>query len=203
MTKIDLDFLPSLRTPCEACNGSGYGSQAGQVRLAELTLPELSKLTIAELLTLGETDESFGKAVLRRPLEAARDVGLDYLVLRQPGHTLSGGEAQRLKIARELCRRTTGETLYILDEPSLGQHMEELKRLGALLNRLVNAGNSVVVVEHEANLLASCDWLIELGPGGGPQGGQVIFSGEPRRLAAGHTPTAPFLEAAMTRSRAE
>ncbi len=130
---------------------------------------------------------------LRRPLQAAREVGLGYLVLRQPGYALSGGEAQRLKIASELCRKSVAGSLYILDEPSVGQHLEDVLRLTGVLHRLVDEGGSVLVVEHHTHLLAACDWLVELGPGGGPGGGYVIAAGTPEQVAAGNTPTAPYL----------
>ena len=114
-------------------------------------------------------------------------------MLRQPGHSLSGGEAQRLKIAAELCRKEAQKTLYILDEPTVGQHLEDVSRLNGVLQRLVDAGHSVLIVEHNPHLLAACDWLIELGPGGGPRGGHVIAAGTPEKLAQGMTPTAPWL----------
>jgi excinuclease ABC subunit A len=201
LNKIDLGFLPALRTQCELCAGTGYGTSLRQVRLGGFTLPEISKLTIAETLSVIQTAEQLDMPSIRRPLQVASEVGLDYLVLRQPGHALSGGEAQRLKIARELCHRASGETLYILDEPSLGQHMEELQDLVNVLDKLVEAGNSVIIVEHQAHILASCDWLVEIGPGGGANGGQIIFSGEPAALAVGNTPMAPYLAAVMPLSR--
>jgi excinuclease ABC subunit A len=134
---------------------------------------------------------------LAAPLAAARQVGLGYLVLRQPGQALSGGEAQRLKIAAELARPARQGTLYILDEPTVGQHLEDVSRLSDVLRRLADAGHTVVAVEHHPHLLAACDWLIELGPGGGPDGGRVIAAGTPRALAAGDTPTAPYLRAVL------
>jgi excinuclease ABC subunit A len=179
--------------PCETCRGAGYSLEAWNVRLKGLALPEVFSLTVDESFALFGEDER-----LARPLQAAHDVGLGYLVLRQPGYALSGGEAQRLKIASELCRapRKPGamnSSLYILDEPSLGQHLEDVARLAGVLRRLVQAGGSVFLVDHHLHLLAACDWLIELGPQGGPQGGYVIAQGTPQEIAGGQTPTAPYL----------
>jgi excinuclease ABC subunit A len=172
-----------------------------------LALPELFALTIDEVYDLFSDVES-----LTRPLSAARDVGLGYLVLRQPGYALSGGEAQRLKIAKELARRGSGrkpsaEALYILDEPTVGQHLEDVARLIDVLHRLVDEGsavnraNTVVVVEHHSHLLAACDWLVELGPGGGPDGGRVIVTGTPETVADGDTPTAPYVREILEAGR--
>lgn len=114
-------------------------------------------------------------------------------MLRQPGYTLSGGEIQRLKIIKELCWKTPTEALYILDEPTVGQHLKDVMRLNDVLHRLVDDGHTVLAVEHHPHLLAACDWLIELGPGGGPDGGRVIATGIPEKLAMGSTPIAPYL----------
>jgi excinuclease ABC subunit A len=187
--KIDIGFLPSVPTPCETCRGTGYLPEAWEVRLHGLALPELFDRTIDQVYDLFGGEET-----LARSLAAARDAGLGYLILRQPGYALSGGEAQRLKIAKELARSNpSAETLYILDEPTVGQHLEDVARLTGVLHRLVDAGHTVVVVEHHPNLLAACDWLIELGPGGGPDGGRVIAEGTPETVAGGETPTAPYL----------
>ena len=183
-----MGFLPDVHTPCETCRGTGYRPEAWEVRLRGVALPDLCSLTIDQVVEVcGDPDR------LARPLAAAQDVGLGYLVLRQPGYALSGGEAQRLKIAKELCRNASSTTLYVLDEPTVGQHLEDVARLGGVLHRLVEHGHSVVVIEHHPHLLATCDWLVELGPGGGPEGGRVIAAGPPEAMAAGDTPTAPYL----------
>lgn len=189
---LDMIFLPDVHIPCETCRGSGYTAEAWEVRLKGLALPEVFGRTIDEVFQLFGDDPGLGQS-----LQAARQVGLGYLVLRQPGYALSGGEAQRLKIASELCRRTAAGSFYILDEPSIGHHLEDVLRLSAVLHRLVAEGGSVLVVEHHTHLLAACDWLIELGPGGGPNGGWVIAQGTPEQVAAGHTPTAPYLRGVL------
>jgi excinuclease ABC subunit A len=186
---LDMTFLPDVRVLCETCQGSGYLPEAWQVRLNGLALPEVFAITIDEVQALFRNEPA-----LQRPLQAARDVGLGYLVLRQPGYALSGGEAQRLKIAQELNRQKPANTLYILDEPSLGQHLQDVQRLVGVLQRLVEAGGSVLVIEHHPHVLAACDWLVELGPGGGPQGGHIVAGGTPEQVAAGKTPTAPYLK---------
>jgi excinuclease ABC subunit A len=193
---MDMGFLPSVHVPCETCRGTGCLPEAWEVRLRGYSLPELYALTLDEVHGLWGDEET-----LARSLAAAREVGLGYLVLRQPGYTLSGGEAQRLKIADELCRKAPAETLYILDEPTVGQHPEDVARLAGVLHRLVDAGHTVVVVEHHPHLLAACDWLLELGPGGGPEGGRVIAEGAPETLAAGSTPTAPYLQEVLEAGR--
>ncbi|MBI5960237.1 MAG: ATP-binding cassette domain-containing protein, partial [Chloroflexi bacterium] len=187
-TRIEMGFLPDVHVPCDACQGSGYAPEAWGVRLRGAALPELNELTVDEVYTLFGDVES-----LARPLKLARAVGLGYLVMCQPGYSLSSGEAQRLKIVGELCRKTTQETLYILDEPTVGQSLEDIRQLVMVLQRLVDDGHTVIVIEHHPHVLAMCDWLIELGPGGGPAGGQVIAAGTPEEVARGNTPTALYL----------
>ena len=186
--RMDMTFLPDVHAPCETCRGTGCLPEAWEVRLKGCSLPEVFGLTIDQVFELFGEDER-----LNRPLSAARQVGLGYLVLRQPGYALSGGEAQRLKIAQELFRKPAAGSLYILDEPSVGQHLEDVQRLVGVLQGLVDAGGSVLVVEHHTHLLAACDWLVELGPGGGPAGGRVIACGTPQGLAEGKTPIASYL----------
>jgi excinuclease ABC subunit A len=194
--KIDMGFLPDVYTPCDVCRGTGFAPEAWQVHLHGLALPDVFGLTIDQL------HELFGMyEALARPMTAARDVGLGYLVLRQPGHTLSGGEAQRLKIADELRRPVRDNTLYLLDEPTVGQHLEDVARLVGVLHRLVDAGHSVLVIEHHAHLLAACDWLVELGPGSGPDGGRVVASGTPEQVAAGTTATARYVSEVLEATR--
>ncbi len=189
---MDMGFLPDVHTTCDTCRGTGYRPEAWEVRLRGLALPEVLTRTVDEV------HDRFGdQEGLARSLKSARDVGLGYLVLRQPGHALSGGEAQRLKIAKELARGNrrcrASETLYILDEPTVGQHLEDVARLIAVLQRLVDDGHTVLIVEHHPHLLAACDWLVELGPGGGPDGGRIVAANTPEALASGNTATAAYL----------
>jgi excinuclease ABC subunit A len=188
--RTEMEFLPDIHVECETCRGTGYGPEAWDVKLNGYSLPKLNGLTLEEVYDLFMNYEK-----VATPLKAALDVGLGYLVLHQTGFSLSGGEAQRLKIAKELSKRRKGETLYILDEPTLGQHMEDVERLKGVLHRLVDEGNTVIVVEHHPGVLASCDWVIELGPDGGPEGGMVITEGPPGEIR--DTPTAPYIAKEM------
>ncbi|MFX1487506.1 MAG: ATP-binding cassette domain-containing protein [Promethearchaeota archaeon] len=187
--KTDMGFLPDIYDKCEVCNGSGYSSDAWRVKVNGISLPEINELTIDEIYELFNENES-----IRNKLRFVKDVGLGYLVLNQPAYTLSGGEVQRLKIAKELSKKSRKKSMYILDEPTIGQHMEDISRLIDVLHKLVESGHTVVVIEHHPHLLAACDWIIELGPGAGDNGGRLIGKGTPEMIAKGKTPTAPYIK---------
>ena len=183
-----MGFLPDVFTSCETCRGTGRTPEAWDVRVYGVAFPELNRLTLDEVYN------SFGNhPELKRKIGAALDVGLGYLVLRQPSYTLSGGEVQRLRIAKELARKAPSKSLYILDEPTVGLHLEDVNQLIDVLLKLVNQGHGVAVIEHHPYVLAACDWLVELGPGGGPKGGLVVAEGSPVKVAEGSTLTAPYL----------
>ncbi|UCE29779.1 MAG: ATP-binding cassette domain-containing protein, partial [Candidatus Bathyarchaeota archaeon] len=186
--RIDMGFLPSEYVECETCKGTGYPPEAWEIHFRGVALPEINTMTLDEVHELFEDEERIAK-----PLNLVQKVGLGYLVWNQPAYTLSGGEVQRLKIAKELYKKTKNPTLYILDEPTVGLHMEDVARLVKALNQLIDVGHTVVVVEHHPHLLANCDWLIELGPSGGPKGGRIIAKGPPEEVAKMNTPTAPYL----------
>jgi excinuclease ABC subunit A len=188
----DMWFLPSVTQTCDACDGTGYRAEIAVLVERGRTLAGIEALTIAELV-----DEWRDIDAVRRVGDAALALGLGYLIVRQPGWSLSGGEAQRLKLAKELARRTTGEALYVLDEPTVGLQATDVAVLARALDAVVDAGNTVLIVEHDPALLATCDWLIELGPGAGPAGGEVIFEGTPEQLAQADTSTAPFILEAL------
>ncbi|MBN1682021.1 ATP-binding cassette domain-containing protein [Candidatus Bathyarchaeota archaeon] len=193
--RIDMEFLPDIHSECEACRGTGYKQEAWDVKLNDLSLPELNSLTLTEIYNLFK-----GYPSLTSKIKPALDVGLGYLVLNQQSYTLSGGEAQRLKIAAELTKKKGDNCLYILDEPSIGQHLEDIKRLNGVLNQLVDEGNSVIIVEHCPQMLVNCDWLLELGPVGGPEGGYLIAEGTPETVSCKDTPTSPYLKVILEES---
>jgi excinuclease ABC subunit A len=189
IVKTDMGFLPDIFDRCEVCNGTGYSLDAWRVIVNGISLPELNELTIDEIYDLFNEYES-----IRNKLRFVKDVGLGYLVLNQPAYTLSGGEVQRLKIAKELSKKSKKKSMYILDEPTVGQHMEDVSRLIDVLHRLVEKGHTVVAIEHHPHFLAACDWLIELGPGAGDKGGSLIAKGVPETIAESNTPTAPYIK---------
>ncbi|NJO68523.1 MAG: ATP-binding cassette domain-containing protein [Bacteroidetes bacterium] len=190
--KVSMEFLSASHIPCESCGGTGYAPEAWVVKINDLSLPELFLKNVEEIYHLWKDDDKISSI-----LENVIKVGLGYLVFQQPPHSLSSGEAQRLKLAMALNRKTVSETLYILDEPTVGLHNEDVQNLIDALHELVKRGNSVWVVEHHLNILASCDYLIEMGPKGGPKGGKIIAEGTPEFLSTLDTPTAKSLKSIL------
>jgi excinuclease ABC subunit A len=176
--RIEMHFLPDVYVTCEDCRGRRFNEATLAVLYKGHSIADVLDLTITEALGLFAAHPR-----IRRPLELLADVGLDYLHLGQPSPTLSGGEAQRIKLARELARRATGRTLYILDEPTTGLHFDDVRRLLEVLGRLVAAGHTVLVIEHNLDVIRSADWVIDLGPEGGPDGGHLVAAGPPEQLA--------------------
>ena len=176
--KIEMNFLSDVHVPCEECGGSRYNDETLDVTYKDKTIADVLEMEVAEAYDFFEANSQ-----LRRRLKLLKDVGLGYMSLGQPSTTLSGGEAQRVKLAEELGKKQTGDTLYLLDEPTTGLHKEDERKLIDVLQRLVDNGNSVVVVEHELDLVKNADHIIDLGPEGGEGGGQVVASGTPEAVA--------------------
>jgi len=177
--RIEMQFLPDVYVRCDVCHGARFNRETLQVRFKELNIAEVLDLTVDQAM---EVFAAF--PAIKRKLQTLHDVGLGYIRLGQPAPTLSGGEAQRVKLARELSRMPKGHTLYVLDEPTVGLHAADVHRLIEVLQRLVDAGNTVVVIEHNLDLIKVADWIIDLGPEGGDQGGQIVAEGPPEAICA-------------------
>jgi excinuclease ABC subunit A len=178
LVKIEMHFLPDVYVPCEVCKGRRYNRETLEVRYKGRSIADVLDLTVVDGLDFFEAQPR----IMDR-LELLNDVGLGYLHLGQAATTLSGGEAQRVKLATELAKRDTGKTLYILDEPTTGLHFEDVRLLLEVLHRLVDKGNSVLVIEHNLDVIKTADWIIDLGPEGGNRGGQVVAQGTPEDVA--------------------
>jgi excinuclease ABC subunit A len=176
--KIEMNFLPDVYVPCEVCHGARYNRETLEVHYKGRSISEVLGASIEEALELFAP-----LPAIARHLSTLVDVGLGYVRLGQPAPTLSGGEAQRVKLASELQKRATGRTLYVLDEPTTGLHFEDIRKLLGVLGRLVDAGNTVVVIEHNLDVIKTADWLIDMGPEGGSRGGLVIAEGTPEQIA--------------------
>jgi len=176
--RIEMQFLPDVYVPCEVCHGQRYNREALEIRYKGRNIAEILDMTVDEAHDFFANIPS-----IQRKLQTLQDVGLGYIRLGQPATTLSGGEAQRIKLAKELSRRSTGRTMYILDEPTTGLHFADIERLLHVLNRLVDAGNTVIVIEHNLDVVKSADWIIDLGPEGGDAGGLLVAEGAPEVVA--------------------
>jgi excinuclease ABC subunit A len=178
LVKIEMHFLPDVYVPCEVCKGKRYNRETLEVYYKGHTIADVLDLTVDDALEVFEAVPR-----LRRYLQVLTDVGLGYIHLGQAATTLSGGEAQRVKLATELAKIATGQTFYILDEPTTGLHFEDVRMLLEVLHKLVEKGNTVLVIEHNLDVIKTADWIVDLGPEGGPAGGEIVAQGTPEQVA--------------------
>ena len=189
LKRIEMNFLPDVYVPCEACAGKRYNRETLEVRFKGKSIADVLDMTINQAVEFFENIPSFA-----HKLKVLQDVGLGYLKLGQSSTTLSGGESQRIKLAAELSKRDTGRTLYILDEPTTGLHFEDIKVLMNVLHKLIGKGNTVIVIEHNLDVLKQADYLIDMGPEAGKDGGLIVVEGTPEEVARrGIGATAPYL----------
>jgi excinuclease ABC subunit A len=178
VTKVEMHFLPDIYVPCDVCKGKRYNRETLEIKYKGRNIAEVLDMTIEDALEFFEPVPS-----IHRKLQTLMDVGLSYVRLGQAATTLSGGEAQRVKLSRELSKRDTGSTLYILDEPTTGLHFEDIRQLLDVLHRLRDGGNTVVIIEHNLDVIKTADWIVDLGPEGGSGGGEIIATGTPEEVA--------------------
>ncbi len=190
---IEMNFLPDVLVPCEDCGGRRYNRETLEVRFKGKSIADVLDMTINQAVEFFEHQPNILKKI-----KVLQDVGLGYIKLGQPSSTLSGGENQRVKLATELAKRDTGKTLFILDEPTTGLHFEDINTLLTVLNRLVDRGNTVLVIEHNLDVVKAADHVIDMGPGGGRNGGRIITAGTPEEVAATDSPTAPYLRTELS-----
>lgn len=189
---IEMNFLPDVLVPCEVCGGKRYNRETLEVRFKGKSIADVLDMTINQAV------EFFaGIPSILKKIQVLQEIGLGYIKLGQPSSTLSGGENQRVKLATELAKRDTGKTLFLLDEPTTGLHFEDIKTLLGVLNRLVDKGNTVLVIEHNLDVIKSSDHVIDMGPGGGKSGGRIIAAGTPEEIAKGESPTAEYIRAEL------
>ena len=193
--KIEMHFLPDVYVPCEVCKGKRYNRETLEVKYKGKSIYDVLNMTVEEALHFFENVPS-----IRRKMETLNDVGLSYIRLGQPSTTLSGGEAQRIKLATELSKRSTGKTIYILDEPTTGLHFADVHKLTEILRRLSSDGNTVIVIEHNLDVIKTADYIIDIGPEGGDKGGTVIAQGTPEEVAANPVSyTGKYIDAMLRR----
>ena len=179
LKKIEMNFLPDIYVTCEVCGGSRYNRETLEVRYKGKNISEVLDMTIDEAVVFFENQPK-----IARKIRTLQEVGLGYVKLGQSSTTLSGGESQRVKLATELSKRATGKTIYILDEPTTGLHIADVHRLTTVLQKLVDSGNTVVVIEHNLDVIKIADHIIDLGPEGGDEGGTIVCTGTPEQIAA-------------------
>lgn len=185
---IEMNFLPDVLVPCEHCHGKRYNRETLEVRYKGKSISDVLEMTVNEACDFFENVP----AIIRK-IKVLKEIGLGYIKLGQPSNTLSGGENQRVKLATELAKKDTGNTVFLLDEPTTGLHFEDIRVLLQVINRLVEKGNTVVVIEHNLDILKNADWIIDMGPGGGKDGGKIVAEGTPEEIAQSDSPTAEFL----------
>ena len=185
---IEMNFLPDILVPCEECGGKRYNRETLEVRYKGKSIADVLDMTINQAV------EFFaGVPHILKKIKVLQDIGLGYIKLGQPSSTLSGGENQRVKLATELAKKDTGRTLFILDEPTTGLHFEDVNTLLGILESLVERGNTVLVIEHNIDVLRAADYIVDMGPDGGSGGGRIIAEGTPEEIAGSDSPTAPYL----------
>ncbi len=190
---IEMNFLPDVLVPCEVCGGKRYNRETLEVRFKGKSIADVLDMTINQAV------EFFaGVPTILKKIKVLQEIGLGYIKLGQPSSTLSGGENQRVKLATELAKKDTGRTLFILDEPTTGLHFDDVNTLLSILNRLVDKGNTVLVIEHNLDVVKCADHVIDMGPGGGENGGCIIATGTPEQIALLDSPTAPYLRAELS-----
>ncbi len=186
---MEMNFLPDVLVPCEVCGGKRYNRETLEVRFKGKSIADVLDMTINQAVEFFD-----GIPSILRIMKILQEIGLGYIKLGQPSSTLSGGENQRVKLATELAKRDTGKTLFILDEPTTGLHFEDINTLLSILNRLVDKGNTVLVIEHNLDVIKTADYIIDMGPGGGKEGGRIMAAGTPEEIAEKDSPTAQFIK---------
>jgi excinuclease ABC subunit A len=195
---IEMNFLPNVMVPCETCHGKRYNRETLEVRFKGKNIADILDMTINQAVEFFENIPN-----ILHKIKVLQDVGLGYIKLGQSSTTLSGGESQRVKLATELSKRDTGKTLYILDEPTTGLHFEDIRVLMNVLNRLVDKGNTVIIIEHNMDVIKTADYIIDLGPEGGNDGGQIVVTGTPEEVAVSNIgATAPFIKKELSHGNA-
>jgi excinuclease ABC subunit A len=196
--KIEMHFLPDVYVKCDACHGHRYNRETLEVKYKDKSIADVLEMTVEDAAKF-----FIKNPVIYEKLHALEEVGLSYIKLGQSATTLSGGEAQRVKLAKELSKRATGRTLYILDEPTTGLHTDDVSKLLKVLHRLVEAGNTMIVIEHNLDVIKTADWIVDIGPGGGARGGELVAEGTPEQVATNkRSITGQYLKPLLSRKKA-